>query len=268
VGTTKKIKKRKRRKEQFFELKIFWITIKQIRLIIWISLIIAIFGAINYQGEVFTIKNNSKFITGLNEVVYQALIAYITGFILLFLFDLLPKTKKRISIASSIGNKVLLIKERIDYLLNEIGKRHSNKDQRFSVDENVISQNCATINVDEDIVKVWFYPNYTFRQFVVRSCEEIKIAVNEILGFSDALNEKWTYSLSKIGGASDKVIKSFDIRFPLPKIEFYWVWGLYAESESLMKHLKRFNEDHFKLAFNTAPPFHPIGLTFEVDRNK
>lgn len=260
--------KKKHFKEYFFEWDVFKITVKQITLVVWVSLFIAIGGAINYEGEIFTIGNSNKLITGLNAVIFQIFIAYLTGFILYFLFELLAKTKKRIATSSSIGNNVLLIKERVEYLLNEIGKKKKNDGKEFELTADTFRDCCESIKVDIEIVKVWYYPDYTFRQFVLKSCEEIKVAANEILSFSDALSEKWAYTLSMISGLSDKVAKSLDIRFAEVRVEFYHLWGLYAQTDRMMELLKKFDKDHFRIAGLNAPRFHPIGLSFKVNRKK
>lgn len=264
----KKLKPPKKYKGRRLELKVVQIAIKQVKPLIWASLIVAILGAVNYQGEIFTLTNPGKFITGLNEVAYQCLVAYITGCILLFLFELLPKTKKRIAISSFIGNKVHLIVARIEYLLNEVGKKYQDQSQSFDANENIIQDSCAEINVDNDLVNVWYYPQCTFREFIVRSCEDVKTAVNEILAFSDVLNEKWAFSLSRISTTTEQVLDSLDIRYPVPKIEFYWLWGLYAESKRLSEHRSEYDKSHFRLAFYSNPSFHPQGLIFHVNRKK
>ena len=251
-----------------FRLKLFLITLRQIRIGVWISLFVAILGAINYEGRYITLWVDTKFTRSSNAIINQILLTYITGCIFYFLIELLYKTKKKIAVSTSVGNNVFLIYERIKHLLNEIGKTNEEDKIDFDLNFDKCRQCCDKINIDTKKVNVWYYPEYTFRQFVIRSCEEIKIAAEEMLSFSELFDEKWVYSLSKISGLSTKITKGLDIRFSKPTIESYYVWGLYAEIGRLKELQNKYDKDYFSLARMSAMSFHPVGLSFKVERKR
>jgi hypothetical protein len=244
------------------------VTLKQVRLIVWVTLLVAMVGVINYEGEIVIIANPTKFIKGLNALINQVLITYITGCFLYLLFELLNRTKKKIAVYVSVVNNVMLITERTEYLLNEIGKTNIKDKNDFDLNSDTFREYCKKIDIDIQKVNVWFYPEYTFRQFVVRSCREIKSAADEILSYSELFDEKWAYSLSRITDLSDKLIRALDIRFEKPTIESYYLWALYAESRRLELLIKKYDKDYFRLERMNSEAFHPIGLEYRVERRK
>ena len=248
----------------------FWLLLaglKQIRIGVWLSILIAVLGALNYEGKFIKLTIDTKFTRSINAILNQILLTYITGCIFYFLIEILYKVKKKIAVYSAIQNNVFLIIERTEFLINEIGKANT-KEKKLYLNDDMFREHCDKINIDKQMVSVWFYPTYTFRQFLIRSCEEIKVAADEILSFSELFDEKWAYSLSKISGLSVKTIKWLDVRFSKPTIESYFLWGLYAEVERLKVLSKKYDQDYFKIEKMSSKSFHPIGLEFRVDREK
>ncbi|MBL0269795.1 MAG: hypothetical protein IPP99_14285 [Chitinophagaceae bacterium] len=243
------------------------IALRQVKAIVWVSLTFSLIYVFIYQGGFLNPEKYSKSIKGLVEILNQIFISYITGLFLLFLFDTLPKTKKRISIATSIGNNVLQINRRIEYLMNEIAKKAPVLPQKFIVDEKLFFSAIDKIDLELDLVKVWFYPDLSFREFTVRTCNDVISAVNNINLHADLLNEKWISNLVRISDSTNKVLESLEFRFAKPKIEGYFLWGLYADTKRLMEDLmKDFNKQYHSHSMKPSPRYHPKGLTFEADR--
>ncbi len=246
---------------------VFKITVKEVSIIVWCSLIASLIGVLNYEARWIVIPSQWSFLVSVNSIINQLLVTYITGLFFYFLIELLYKTKKKVSVYTSVSNNILLINERIRYMLNEIGKRDTyHKIQDFDLDVQRLRELCTKIDVDIDKPQVWFYPDMNFREYVTKSCTEIKIACDEVLNFSELFNEKWASSLSSISGLSSKIIKSFEVRFPNPKIEFYYLWGMYGESIKLEELQKEYDKKYFRISMLTKGAFHPTNLTFPVNR--
>ena len=256
----------KRKRAVGFRLLI--ITLKQVQLSAWTTLIIAMLGVLNYEGRFVPLTVNTKFTRAGNALLEQILITYITGMFFYFLIEMVPQTKKKMAVYTSVVNAAHVIRERVDYLVNEIGKTSSNKEQVFDLNPELFSKCSGQIDADFQIVKVWFYPDLTFREFVMTSCGDIKSACEAILSFSDIFDEKWAYSLTKINSLCSTITSRFGIRFEKPKIEAYFILGLYTERLELDRLIKKYDKDFFRLHNLTSKLFFASDLKLPISRKK
>ncbi len=248
--------------------RLFTATLKQVRPLAWVTVLVAMLGVLNYEGRFIPLTVDTKFTRAANALLEQILITYITGMFFYFLIEMLPKTKKKMAIYSSVANSVYLIRERVDYLVNEIGKAGPEQEKEFYLTPELFGKHCHEINVDAQIVKVWFYPDLTFREFVMRTCREIKTACEEILSFSDVFDEKWAYSLTKIIGLCNRITNWFDIRFEKPRLESYFILGLYTERLELEKLIRKYDKDFFRLYRLSSKLFFAPDLKVQISRKK
>lgn len=257
-------------KQAGFQIKFIWHALRQLKPIVWITFIGALFGVINYEGHIITISGENRILSAINSVINQILITYITGCIFYFLVELIHRNKKKIAAHTSIHNNVHLIRERTEYLLNEISKQTIKKTDSPRLKEEDFFRCCNNLDVDKININVWFLPKCTLREFILKNCEDIKQATEEILVFSDLLDEKWLYSTSKIGGLATRISDMLDIRFATPHPEGYFIWGLWAESSRLNELSREYSKKYVRIEheLNKQNPFFPPGLTFEVQFKK
>jgi hypothetical protein len=249
-------------------LNLFITTLKQARPLVWVTLVVAILGVLNYEGRFIPLIIDTKFTRAANALINQVLITYITGTFFYFLIEMLPKTKKKIAIYTSVGNAMHFIRARIDCLVNEIGKASPNQEQEFNLTKELFSKHCNTIDLDSQVVKVWFYPDLTFRQFVVKICDDVKATCDEILSFQDVFDERWASSLTKINGLCSSIVKSLEIRYKKPQVNDYYILGLYTERLNLDKLMSRYSKDFDKLARLSSNLFIAPDLKLPVSRQK
>jgi hypothetical protein len=187
--------------------------IRRIRPIFWVIFIIVLAGILNYEWKLIPLLWVNKYTVGMNTVLVQILYSYITGFIFYFFVELLPQNKKRVVILRLVNNNSIEILRKARTILIEVchangvetnGDQHTIKREDFS-------RYCHAINIHSTQVKVWYYPQSSFKDFVLKSCEDIINFSNGMLTHADVFDENWILRLTQLIDSAQTTIAHLDI---------------------------------------------------------
>jgi hypothetical protein len=247
-------------------------TLSQLDRWLLISFFIAIALLLNY--ETFFIRRfwENKFTRGLNIVSVQILYAYVTGFIFYLFIELVPKHKKVIALFRLINNNIHQITELMSYLLNEICLSGKPLPEGYKIYSKEFSDRCGKINIYEQSVETWFYHKNTFRNYVLWTCEQISLNVNQITGHVDLLNDDWINALSHIQDTVRHVERFLEVNRDKSTLSVcsLHLWVLYGEVQILDNLSDEYYKRYYRIHKVKNPPgsYLDKNLFYEVKKRK
>jgi hypothetical protein len=236
------------------------------KFLFWASLILLI----NYECKIVILFWENKITRGLSSVGIAILNAYVTGFIFYFLIELTKRNKKRSAVFRFVLNKEFEIYERVNFLLEEIIRANKSDPGKYQVDFDKFTKMCSSINIFTKLVRVWIYPQtLTFREFVLRICEDINSNTNDILVHVELFDEQWLKSLSHISDDISNVKSNLELNGIKSTLSLVYgdVWNLYAESQNLHKLANKYYATDRNGSQRISPPgtYIPKDLVFEME---
>jgi len=250
-----------------------WIsaTIRDIPFILTIFFLFAIICLLNYECKFITLSMETDFTTGINKVAVEILYAFVTGFIFYFFIELLPTQKKKIALFRLINNNTGHIYDRTIHLLDAICHANNSPGKGYKMYMDEFINRAEKINIHTSDVKVWFYPKSSFKEFTLKTCEEIKNNVSQLIDYSVFLDEKWLNHISHIQDAIRHIQDHLDLngKRSTMGIAGHDVWVLYGEVKKLFELSNTFHKNYYQSHRLINPPgsYIPRDLFFEVRKH-
>jgi hypothetical protein len=222
--------------------------IKQIDKTLGLIFMIAIICLVNY--ECLIIKNPwpDSALTGLNKIIVQVFYAYITGLIFYFIIELFPREKKKVAVLKLICNNASYIDARVSTLLAEICK-HSGRKENDVVTWEEFKIYCDSIQIHTTEVKVWHYPQLSYKDFVLQICNEVNQNIEGLITFSELLDENWINKLVNLTDNIRHILNYLDVNESQSKLDLvaYNIWDLNLDSKILIDLLNEFYSKNQKI---------------------
>jgi hypothetical protein len=249
-------------------LRLFFSIIKSIPTSSKIIFLVVFLLLLNHECQVIILFQRNKFIKGVNTVFIQILYAYLTGSIFYFFVELLPKGKKQVSIFRLLNNNMASIYLLTTSLVNEVCVANDPPKEGYKMQEEEFKKKAEAINIHHTHVDTWFYPNFTFKEFVLKICFDIKEYIAQILIHSDFFDDEWLDFITRI----QDTIKHIEFHLDLNGgkstlgIDAIYIWALYGEVDRLNTLFNRYFSKYYSAhrLKNPGGSYIPKDLFFEV----
>jgi len=246
VKLTEKIKINGIKYKQTISLSIH--AFKRINLFLKITFVLSLIILFNYEARLITLIWVNRFTTAFSTVSIQIISSYVTGFIFYFFIEIIRQDKKRIFLFRSFNNHVSTIYKRTQSLLTKICTASNQAEMGTLVSKPEFYKYCDNLKIHTTPVKVWFYPESNFKDFVLRICEDVKTNTDDLLNYLDFLDDNWIKHLSNINNDIYFIKANLDLNGEQSTLDLVvpHIWNLYFETKKLNILVDKYFLEYYK----------------------
>jgi hypothetical protein len=180
------------------------------------------------------------------KVFIEILYSIITGLILYFFIDFMPRDRKRVAVHFILLNGPTLIEMNSSSMINELAYA-AGKVEGDNITMENFRQICGLDHIRTFNYYSWKWDSRDLNTFIKKNCEQIEINVNNLLSFNEILDKKWVRCIVAIQQNLQGINSFFEgDRINQFHVCAYYIWNLNMFS----RELKKLSSDVFPEYFN------------------